>query len=190
MGLGSARGRGSTALWGLGGQGRQGCSVGVGPSGRRVGRHRAPLPVPAQPPHGCCWPHCPPEPAGCPPCLFGDWAQRRCSDRVLGARPVLTAGAAGCGCLLVPMRQRCIFALSGHCGWPPVWTSDAPTLGLLALAVAFGGGGVCLVLLPGGFPERLCQLTPTGVPAALHSCQHCLTFNHCQSGGCEMVLWF
>ena len=95
-----------------------------------------------QPPLSSCprWPHCPPEPAGCPPCLFGDWAQRRCSDRVLGARPVLTAGAAGCGCLLVPMRQRCIFALSGHCGWPPVWTSDAPTLGLLALAVAFGGG--------------------------------------------------
>ena len=102
-----------------------------------------PCPSQRSPPHGCCWPHCPPEPAGCPPCLFGDWAQRCCSDRVLGARPVLTAGAAGCGCLLVPVRQRCVFALSGHCGWPPVWTSDAPTLGLLALAVAFGGGGAC-----------------------------------------------
>lgn len=64
-----------------------------------------------------------------------------------------------------------------------------PPLGLLALAVAFVGG-VCSVLLPGGFPKRLCQLTPTGVPTALHSCQHCLTFSHCQSGGCEMVLWF
>lgn len=94
-----------------------------------------------------------------------------------------------CGCPLAPVRQRCVFALSGHCGWPPVWTSEEATPGLLALAVAFGGG-VCSVLLPGGFPKWLCQLTPTGVPTALHSCQHCLTFNHCQSGGCEMVLWF
>ena len=65
--------------------------------------------------------------------------QRRRSVRVLGTRPVLTAGAAGCGCSLVPVRQRCVFALSGHGGRPPVWTSEAPTLGLLTLAVAFGG---------------------------------------------------
>ena len=88
--LGSVRAWGSTALpWVDRGAGQAGSSVGLGPSGHGVGRHRAPQPVPAWPSPRALLALLPPGAgpwAGCPPCLFGDWVQMHCSVRVFGAR--------------------------------------------------------------------------------------------------------
>lgn len=144
----------------------------------------APLPVQRSPPWVLPAPLSPwSRPQRAPPCLAGLTRVQRHALCVCSARARSNAGAAALWVLTGLRGQRCVSALSQRCGSAPVGLVVNPLRGLLALAVAFEGS-VCSVLLPGGFRSGLCQLTHC-VPIALHSCQHCPDFNHCQSGGCE-----